>query len=125
MCSGLGFFTNLAFRASKNRFITIVLVYLSPRAKRAKVQRRRCHEGNTDHTQDILPDGVVIEILAEIIRSNQGTAEDLRLLPVRAWRRNLLSGAQPLIHLSQVGYDGHSSVDIAISGQAARFHARR
>ena len=68
MCSGLGFFINLAFRASKNRFITIVLVYLSPRAKRAKVQRRRCDEGNTDHTQDILPYGVVIEILAEIIR---------------------------------------------------------
>ena len=51
--------------------IESVFVYLSPRAERAKVQRRRRREGNIDHTQDILPDGVVIEILAEIIRSNQ------------------------------------------------------
>ena len=46
-------------------------LYLSSRADRAKVQHRCRLEGTLDHTEDILPDGVVIEILAEIIRSNQ------------------------------------------------------
>lgn len=48
-----------------------VFLYLGSRADSAKVQRRCRHEGNIDYTEDILPDGVIIEILAEIIRSNQ------------------------------------------------------
>ncbi len=54
----------------------------------------------------------------------EGTAEDLRLLPVHAGSQDLLSCAQLPFNLSQVGYDGHSSIDIAISVQKSRFHAK-
>ena len=48
-----------------------VFVYFSMRSDGATQQRVRRREGAGDSTQDILPDAIVIEVLAEIIRSNR------------------------------------------------------
>lgn len=48
-----------------------VFVYLSIRTDRAQQQRVRRRKGVGDSAQDILPDGIVIEVLAEIIRGDQ------------------------------------------------------
>ncbi|MCP4527354.1 MAG: hypothetical protein GY833_15780, partial [Aestuariibacter sp.] len=48
-----------------------VFVYISIRADRAGHQLARRHEGARDSVHDILPDGIVIEVLAEIIRASQ------------------------------------------------------
>jgi len=48
-----------------------VFVYLSLRADRAEQQLVRRREGAGDSAQDIVPDGIVIEILAEIIRAGR------------------------------------------------------
>ena len=48
-----------------------VFVYLSIYADRAQQQLVHRHEGVGDTAQDILPDGIVIEVLAEIIRGNR------------------------------------------------------
>ena len=48
-----------------------VFVYLSIRTDRAQQQLVSRREGVGDSAQEILPDGVVIEVLAEIIRSNR------------------------------------------------------
>ncbi len=48
-----------------------VFVYLSLHADRAEQQLVRRHEGAGDSTQEIVPDGIVIEVLAEIIRAGQ------------------------------------------------------
>ncbi|MCP4700431.1 MAG: transposase, partial [Gammaproteobacteria bacterium] len=45
--------------------------YISIRADRAGHQLARRHEGARDSVHDILPDGIVIEVLAEIIRASQ------------------------------------------------------
>ena len=46
-------------------------MYLSLRTDRAQQQRLRRHEGAGDGAQDLLPDGLVIEVLTEIIRGNR------------------------------------------------------
>ena len=48
-----------------------VFVYFSIRTDRAQQQLARRREGVGDSVQDVLPDGIVIEVLAEIIRSNR------------------------------------------------------
>ncbi len=48
-----------------------VFVYLSIYADRAEQQLTHRREGAGDSAQDILPDGFVIEVLAEIIRTNR------------------------------------------------------
>jgi hypothetical protein len=48
-----------------------VFVYLSICADRAQQQLVRRREGVGDTAQDVLPDGIVIEVLAEIIRGNR------------------------------------------------------
>ncbi len=48
-----------------------VFVYLSTGVNRAQQQIAHRHEGRRDSTQDVLPDGIVIEVVAEIIRSNR------------------------------------------------------
>ncbi len=48
-----------------------VFLYLSFRTDRAQQQLVHRREGAGDSAQDILPDGIVIEVLAEIIRGNR------------------------------------------------------
>ena len=48
-----------------------VFVYLSTSVNRAQQQIAHRHEGRRDSTQEVLPDGIVIEVVAEIIRSNR------------------------------------------------------
>ena len=48
-----------------------VFVYLSICADRAQQQLVHRREGVGDTAQDVLPDGIVIEVLAEIIRGNR------------------------------------------------------
>ena len=48
-----------------------MFLYLSIRTDRAQEQLVRRREGAGDSAQDILPDGTVIEVLAEIIRNNR------------------------------------------------------
>jgi hypothetical protein len=48
-----------------------VFVYLNREADRAQRQLIRRRDGVVESVQDVLPDGVVIEVLTEIIRSNQ------------------------------------------------------
>lgn len=48
-----------------------VFVYLSTGVNRAQQQIAHRHEGRRDSTQEVLPDGIVIEVVAEIIRSNR------------------------------------------------------
>lgn len=48
-----------------------VFLYLSIRTDRAQQQLVHRREGAGDRAQDILPDGIVIEVLAEIIRGNR------------------------------------------------------
>ncbi len=53
---------------------------------------------------------------------DQGTAEDLRLLPIDGRRQDLLPGSQLPVNLSQAGHVRLGSIVIAISGQKSRFH---
>ena len=48
-----------------------VFLYHSIGTERAQQQLARRHEGAGESAQDILPDGMVIEVLAEIIRGNR------------------------------------------------------
>ena len=48
-----------------------VFVYLSIRADKMRQQLTYRREGARDSTQDVLPDGIVIEVLAEIIHANR------------------------------------------------------
>ncbi len=48
-----------------------VFVYISIRADRIEQQLTRRREGAGDSAHDILPDGLVIEVLGEIIRTNR------------------------------------------------------
>ncbi len=48
-----------------------VFLYHSIRTERAQQQLARRREGAGESVQDILPDGMVIEVLAEIIRGNR------------------------------------------------------
>jgi hypothetical protein len=57
-----------------------VFVYLSRRSDRAQQQLVRRREGVGDSAQDVLPDGIVIEVLAEIIRSNRVQIDQSALL---------------------------------------------
>jgi len=57
-----------------------VFVYFSMRRDGATQQRIRRREGAGDSTQDIVPDAMVIEVLAEIIRSNRAQIDQSALL---------------------------------------------
>lgn len=59
-----------------------IFVYLSRQPDKAQQQRVHRREGVGDSAQDILPDGMVIEVLAEIIRGNQVEIDQSALL----WR---------------------------------------
>lgn len=48
-----------------------VFVYLSIRADRTQQQLSYRRGGARDSMQDVLPDGIIIEVLAEIIRANR------------------------------------------------------
>ena len=48
-----------------------VFLYHSIRTERAQAQLARRRKGAGESAQDILPDGIVIEVLAEIIRGNR------------------------------------------------------
>ena len=48
-----------------------MFVYLSIRADTTQQQLSYRREGARDSMQDVLPDGIIIEVLAEIIRANR------------------------------------------------------
>lgn len=70
-----------------------VFLYLSIRTDRAQqlVHRR---EGAGDRAQDILPDGIVIEVLAEIIRGNRVQIDQSAIITRLAARGNRIAAAQ-------------------------------
>jgi len=63
-----------------------VFVYLSRQPGRAKQQLVRRREGAGDSAQDIVPDAMVIEVLAEIIRSNRVDIDQRAILTGLAHR---------------------------------------
>jgi hypothetical protein len=69
-------------------------LYLSIRTDSANKQRARRHEGKLDSTEDVLPDGVVIEVLAEIIRSNRLHIDQDALVSQLAVRRIRTTASQ-------------------------------
>ncbi len=71
-----------------------VFVYLSRRSDRAQQQLARRREGVGDSAQDVLPDGIVIEVLAEIIRSNRVQIDQSALLTRLAQRGIRISALQ-------------------------------
>ena len=75
-----------------------VFVYLSRRSDRAQQQLARRREGVGDSAQDVLPDGIVIEVLAEIIRSNRVQIDQSALL-TRLTKRGIRISALQLNQL--------------------------
>jgi hypothetical protein len=75
-----------------------VFVYLSRRSDRAQQQLARRREGVGDSAQDVLPDGIVIEVLAEIIRSNRVQIDQSALL-TRLTKRGIRISASQLQRL--------------------------
>lgn len=75
-----------------------VFVYLSRRSTRAQQQLARRREGVGDSAQDVLPDGIVIEVLAEIIRSNRVQIDQSALL-TRLTKRGIRISASQLQRL--------------------------
>jgi hypothetical protein len=75
-----------------------VFVYLSRRSDRAQQQLARHREGVGDSAQDVLPDGIVIEVLAEIIRSNRIQIDQSALL-TRLTKRGIRISALQLQRL--------------------------
>ncbi len=71
-----------------------VFVYLSIRADKAQQQFARRHDGARDSVQDILPDGLVIEILAEIIRANRVQIDQSEIIARLAARGIGLTASQ-------------------------------
>ena len=71
-----------------------VFVYFSIRTDRAQQQLARRREGVGDSVQDVLPDGIVIEVLAEIIRGNQVQIDQSALLSQLAERGIRISALQ-------------------------------
>jgi hypothetical protein len=71
-----------------------VFVYLSRRSDRAQQQLVRRREGVGDSAQDVLPDGIVIEVLAEIIRSNRVQIDQSALLSWLTKRGIRISASQ-------------------------------
>ena len=69
-----------------------VFVYLSIRSDGAQQQRVRRREGVS--VQDVLPDGIVIEVLAEIIRGNRVQIDQSALLSRLAQRGIRISALQ-------------------------------
>jgi hypothetical protein len=75
-----------------------IFVYLSRRTDRAQQQLTRRREGVVDSAQDVLPDGIVIEVLAEIIRSNRVHIDQSALL-TRLTKRGIRISASQLQRL--------------------------
>jgi len=71
-----------------------VFVYLSIRADGAQQQLVRRREGVSDSVQDVLPDGIVIEVLAEIIRGNRVQIDQSAILSRLAQRGIRISALQ-------------------------------
>jgi hypothetical protein len=71
-----------------------VFVYLSRQPDRAQQQLACRREGAGDSTQDLLPDGVVIEVLAEIIRGNRVEIDQSALLRRLAHRGIKIAASQ-------------------------------
>ena len=71
-----------------------VFVYLSIRTDGAQQQRVRRREGVSDSVQDVLPDGIVIEVLAEIIRGNRVQIDQSAILSRLAQRGIRISALQ-------------------------------
>lgn len=63
-----------------------VFVYLSQQPDRAQQQLDRRREGMGDKTHDLLPDGMVIEVLVEIIRGNRVEIDQSAILTGLAHR---------------------------------------
>ncbi|MGB7934885.1 MAG: hypothetical protein WCH04_22220 [Gammaproteobacteria bacterium] len=75
-----------------------VFVYLNRDANRAQQQLIRRHDGVVDSAQDVLPDGIVIEVLSEIIRSNQVQIDQSAIL-IRLAQRGIRITQSQLKHL--------------------------
>jgi hypothetical protein len=71
-----------------------VFVYLSMRTDKAQQQLVRRREGVGDSVQEVLPDGIVIEVLAEIIRSNRVQINQNAILTRLVERGILISALQ-------------------------------
>jgi len=71
-----------------------VFVYFSLRADRAQQQLVFRRAGAGDSTRDLLPDGIVIEVLAEIIRGNREQIDQSALLTRLAARGVGISALQ-------------------------------
>lgn len=71
-----------------------VFVYFSMRTDKAQQQRVRRREGVGDSLQDVLPDGIVIEVLTEIIRGNRVQIDQSAILTRLAERGIRVSALQ-------------------------------
>jgi hypothetical protein len=71
-----------------------VFVYLNRRTERAQQQLARRREGVGDSAQDVVPHGIVIEVLAEIIRGNRIQIDQRALLTRLAQRGVKISALQ-------------------------------
>jgi hypothetical protein len=71
-----------------------VFVYLSRHTDRTQQQRVRRREGVGDSVQGVLPDGIVIEVLAEIIRGNRVQIDQSAILTRLAERGIRISALQ-------------------------------
>jgi len=69
-------------------------LYLSIRTDRAQQQLVHRREGAGDRAQDILPDGIVIEVLAEIIRGNRVQIDQSAIITRLAARGIRIAAAQ-------------------------------
>ena len=75
-----------------------IFLYLSIRTGRAQQQLARRREGAGDSAQDVLPDGIVIEVLADIIRSGRGQIDQSAII-TRLAARGIRIGASQLNQL--------------------------
>jgi hypothetical protein len=71
-----------------------VFLYLSIRTDRTQQQLVHRREGAGDSAQDILPDGIVIEVLAEIIRGNRVQIDQSAIITRLAARGIRIAAAQ-------------------------------
>jgi len=71
-----------------------MFVYLGIHADRTQQQLSYRREGARDSTQDVLPDGIVIEVLAEIIRANRVQIDQSAILERLAVRGVRITASQ-------------------------------
>lgn len=80
-----------------------VFVYLSMQADKAQQQLTRRREGAGDSAQDLLPDAMVIEVLAEIIRANRVQIDQSAIITRLAARGIGVSASQLRQLLTRLG----------------------